>query len=124
MTAGSLDATFKQTQKMASSQDAVAAAIQQSTQVAIDQQDWWQTFADQQAAATTAAEAANDSLIAEIQGLREQVKELAADQRTGDAAIAANTGRIAKTLDNATATTGGDSLAVTVQNTVSTRDVA
>ncbi|THG40444.1 hypothetical protein [Sphingomonas olei] len=56
--------------------------------------------------------AANDDRAAEQSALRGEIAQLRADMTAGTAAIAANTGRIAKHLDNVTASSGGDAISV------------
>jgi hypothetical protein len=117
-TAASLELTYRSTEKMVSQQQAAADLASRALQVAVDQQGWWQSFADQQAAAADTSKAANDALIEELQGLREQVAGLADDQRTIGATLAGNTGKVAKFTDNVTR--GGDSIIVEVEGTVKT----
>uniref|UniRef100_UPI0025F54284 hypothetical protein n=1 Tax=uncultured Sphingomonas sp. TaxID=158754 RepID=UPI0025F54284 len=56
--------------------------------------------------------AANDDRAAEQGALRGEIAQLRADMAAGTAAIAANTGRIARHLDNVTASSGGEAIAV------------
>ncbi|QEH80826.1 hypothetical protein EIK56_22945 [Sphingomonas sp. C8-2] len=109
-TAASLELTYRSTEKMVSQQQAAADLASRALQVAVDQQGWWQSFADQQAAAADSSKAANDALVEELQGLRAQVATLAEDQRTIGATLAGNTGKTAKILDNVS--DGGDTLRV------------
>src|SRR5690606_33505277 len=101
-----------------SQQQAAADLASQALQVAVDQQGWWQSFADQQAAAADTSKAANDALVEELQGLRAQVATLAEDQRTIGATLAGNTGKAAKVLENVSP--GGDTLRVEIEGTVKT----
>ncbi len=117
-TAASLEQTYRATEKMVSQQQAAADLASLALQVAVDQQGWWQSFADQQAAAIDSSKAANDALVEELQGLRAQVATLAEDQRTIGATLAGNTGKVAKFTDNVTR--GGDSIIVEVEGTVKT----
>ncbi|QEH80851.1 hypothetical protein EIK56_23070 [Sphingomonas sp. C8-2] len=117
-TAASLEQTYRSTEKMVSQQQAAADLASRALQVAVDQQGWWQSFADQQAAAADTSKAANDALVEELQGLRAQVAGLADDQRTIGATLAGNTGKVAKFTDNVTR--GGDSVIVEVEGTVKT----
>jgi hypothetical protein len=109
-TAASLELTYRSTEKMVSQQQTAADLASRALQVAVDQQGWWQSFADQQAAAVDTSKAANDALVEELQGLRAQVATLAEDQRTIGATLAGNTGKTAKILDNVS--DGGDTLRV------------
>ncbi|WP_347271790.1 hypothetical protein [Rhizorhabdus histidinilytica] len=117
-TAASLEQTYRATEKMVSQQQAAADLASRALQVAVDQQGWWQSFADQQAAAADTSKAANDALVEELQGLRAQVATLADDQREIGATLAGNTGKVAKFTDNVTR--GGDSIIVEVEGTVKT----
>ncbi|MBO9377918.1 hypothetical protein GG804_14180 [Sphingomonas histidinilytica] len=117
-TAASLEQTYRATEKMVSQQQAAADLASRALQVAVDQQGWWQSFADQQAAAADSSKAANDALVEELQGLRAQVATLAEDQRTIGATLAGNTGKVAKFTDNVTR--GGDTVIVEIEGTVKT----
>lgn len=122
VTAASLEATYKVTQQAAKAQDAAVIAAERGNELAVEQQNWWKSFADQQAAQADNQEAANDALIVEVQGLREQIAAMAEDQRTGHAAIVSTGNRSAKVLENTSR--GGDSFAVDVEGTVSTKEAA
>lgn len=63
-----------------------------------------------QAAATPAP--ANDDMAAELRALREEVKQLRADNNAGHAATAGNTGRIDRRLEDVTAASGGEAISV------------
>ncbi|MCZ4340187.1 phage tail length tape measure family protein [Sphingomonadaceae bacterium G21617-S1] len=69
---------------------------------------WWQSFADSQV--TSAARSANEDLVSELRMLRAEVAELRDDTNAGNAAIADNTGKAAKILDNVTRESGGNSI--------------
>lgn len=122
LTAASLEQTYKYTQQAAKAQDAAVIAIERGNDLAVEQQGWWDAFAQQQAAQADSQEAANDALLEEIRGLREQVAGLAADQQTIGATMAANTGKFARFTDNVTR--GGDKVIVSVDGTVSTKEAA
>ncbi|EJL21890.1 hypothetical protein [Novosphingobium sp. AP12] len=63
---------------------------------------------------TPSAEAtATSDLAAEVRGLRAEVVQLRTDINTGNAAIAGNTGKIAKRFDDVTAAAGGNAISVT-----------
>ncbi|ARR52123.1 hypothetical protein HY78_00940 [Rhizorhabdus wittichii DC-6] len=98
-TAASLELTYRSTEKMVSQQQAAADLAARALQVSVDQQGWWQSFADQQAAAADTDQAANDALIEEVKGLRTQVQQLIDDQRVGDAETVAGVNRLYRKLD-------------------------
>lgn len=60
--------------------------------------------------ASQPAQAANDDLLAEVKALRAEVAAMRTDNNSGNAAIAGNTGRIAKKMDDVTAASGGDAI--------------
>lgn len=62
--------------------------------------------------AATTPTAANDDMAAEIRALREEVAGMRADNNSGHAATASNTGRAARTLENVTTASGGDAISV------------
>lgn len=59
-----------------------------------------------------AAAPANDDLVAELRSLREEVAQLRNENNAGNAAIASNTGKTAKKLDDVTAANGGEAITV------------
>lgn len=120
-TAGSLEATYRMTEELATQQDSAIAIAQQTLTAAIDQTDWLAALADQQAADSDSQQAANEALLAEIQGLREQIAAMAEDQRAGHAGIISTGNRTAKALENAS---DGDALVVEVRGTVTTKEAA
>jgi len=65
-------------------------------------------------AVSLATASANDDTVQEIRtglaGLREEVAQMRAENNTGHAATAGNTGSIKRTLDNVTADSGGDAI--------------
>lgn len=63
-------------------------------------------------AASGGSAANNNDLGARLDALREEVAGMRADNNAGNAAIAANTGRAAKKLDDVTGDTGGNAIAV------------
>jgi hypothetical protein len=72
------------------------------------------------AAAATAAQAtggsANDNgavdMAAELKALREELAQMRADMNSGNAAVAANTGKVARILDDVSAPSGGTAISV------------
>lgn len=56
--------------------------------------------------------AANDVLVSEIKSLKEEVVQLRTENNSGNAAIASNTGRTAKKLDDVTSASGGEAISV------------
>ena len=63
-------------------------------------------------AASTPAAPAND-VAAELRELRAEVTKLRDDNNRGHAATAGNTGRMARTLDDVTAASGGEAISTT-----------
>ena len=98
-TAASLEATFAAIQNFAG-----ASATTQAAQMA----------AAATAQTATAPDAANDDMLTEIRALREELAGMRADNNSGHAATAGNTGAVRKTLENVTAAAGGE--AITVAN--------
>lgn len=62
--------------------------------------------------AATSPSAANDDMASEIAALRAEIAGMRSDNNAGHAATAGNTGKIAKTLDNVTAASGGDAISI------------
>lgn len=60
----------------------------------------------------TTPSAANDGVAEEVRALRKEVAGMRADSNAALATVAGSTSRIAKTLDNVTASSGGDAIAV------------
>lgn len=121
-TAASLEQTYASTQRMVSQQERAANYAEKALNVAVEQQDWFQEFAAQQATMASNQQAANDSLLDEVKGLRGQVAQLIDDQRVGDAAVVSGVGKVAKALD--AVSSGGDSFRVNVEGTVKTEVAA
>lgn len=64
------------------------------------------------AQATSTPTAANDGLADGLRALREEVAGMRAENNTGHATTAGNTGRIARKLDDVTAESGGDAISM------------
>ena len=62
--------------------------------------------------ATAAPVASNDDTASEIKALRAELTAMRTDLNAGNAAIASNTGRIARKLDDVTAESGGNAVSV------------
>lgn len=102
-TAGSLEETLAIIAAMAGTGGA--------TTTAVSQPGWWDQFAAGQTPGVTTA--ANDSglaIIDELQGLRQELSDLRAEQMTASAAIASGTGKTARILERVTP--DGDAIAV------------
>ena len=102
-TAGSLEETLAIIAAMAGTGGATTAAVSQP--------GWWDQFAAGQTPGVTTA--ANDSglaIIDELQGLRQELSDLRAEQMTASAAIALGTGKTARILERVTP--DGDAIAV------------
>lgn len=99
-TAAQLEATYKVIAALAANASAAPAATDAAILAAV--------------ATTTQAsqptQAANGDLLAEVKALRAEVAGLRSDNNDGHAATAGNTGRIARTMDNVTAASGGDAI--------------
>lgn len=100
-TAASLEATFAAIGGIANSGSTSAASTLAAAAMA--------------AQASSAPTSANDDLLTEVQGLRAEVAGLRSENNAGHAATAGNTGAIKRTLDNVTASSGGDAVTVVSQ---------
>jgi hypothetical protein len=109
-TAAALQAVADKIAAATKASDDATGAVQPPSS-APDDQSWWQTFANNQQATTAATSAANDKLVSAVQGLRSDIAGMTSDQNTGNATIAANTGKIARILDNVSRPTGGNAIA-------------
>jgi hypothetical protein len=90
---------------------AAVAGTGGATTTAVSQPGWWDQFAAGQTPGVTTA--ANDSglaIIDELQGLRQELSDLRAEQMTASAAIASGTGKTARILERVTP--DGDAIAV------------
>lgn len=67
-----------------------------------------------QTQAAAAQTASNESLIAEVRSLKDEVARLRNENNAGHATNASNTGAVKKHLDNVTGRTGGDAIAVEI----------
>jgi len=101
-TAAALEATY----------GAVTARANGKASSASSQSDVLRQIVDTQPA--PAIVAANDIAADDIQGLRDETAQLRKDMTAGLAAIAANTGKTAKTLEAVTEASGGSAVAVGV----------
>jgi hypothetical protein len=102
-TAGSLEETLAIIAAMAGTGGATTAAVSQP--------GWWDQFAAGQTPGVTTP--ANDSglaIIDELQGLRQELSDLRAEQMTASSAIASGTGKTARILERVTP--DGDAIAV------------